>query len=404
MQQEDFPNSSRGEGESDAFPILRDPRRRAAFQCRLIAWYARHARTFPWRQTRDPYAVWVSEIMLQQTQTATVEPLFRRFLERFPNVAALAAADQDEVLRYWEGLGYYRRAKALHAAAQRIVHEYGGQIPDDRDALLCLPGIGPYTAGAILSFAFDRSAPILEANSRRVLRRIFADRTGSYAVRDSRLWDWAARLVPQRHPGPYNQALMELGSLVCQPQKPRCEVCPVRDYCNAYLTGIQDEVPVTQTAPAITPVHELAIAVQHRQRVLLLRRVETGRWAGLWDFPRLELAATSIPTDPSLLQISDADAISASLKQSLGISVRMRTIFLRFRHAVTRYRISVHCILAQACSNRRKPPPVRPNPAEWSAWAWLEPQSLSAVPLSSPGRRIAAALLSHWPTHEGPPP
>ena len=387
-----------------AFDPASDGRRRAAFQRRLIAWFRRHARSFPWRETRDPYAIWVSEVMLQQTQTAAVESFFRRFLARFPDVATLAAAHPDEVLRHWEGLGYYRRARSLHAAARQIVALHGGRIPDDPETLQSLPGIGRYTAGAILSFAFDRPAPILEANSRRVLRRLLADPEHPNDTTDSFLWQSAERLLPSRQAAVYNQALMELGGLVCLARHPRCRDCPVQDYCNAYRLGIQNDVAGISSTTPTTAVQELAIAIRQRRAVLLLRRAEGGRWAGMWDFPRLDITQEvaragrrSNPTPP-------ADRVEESVRRSLGLPIRLGPHFLRFRHAVTRFRITVDCFLAEVSSAETIPAGPKPTEPGWSEAAWLEPSSLEDIPLSSPGRRIAAALLTHWQTTPGETP
>jgi len=389
---------------AESFDLPSDARRRAAFQRRLMAWFRRHARSFPWRETRDPYAIWVSEIMLQQTQTATVEPFFRRFLARFPDVATLAAAHPDEVLRHWEGLGYYRRARSLHAAARQIVELHGGRIPDDFERLQSLPGIGRYTAGAILSFAFDRPAPILEANSRRVLRRLSAGSERPNGTPDSLLWEYAERLLPSRQAGVYNQALMELGSLVCLVRHPQCRACPVQDYCNAYILGIQDEVAGTSAPTRTTAVHELAIVIRRRRAVLLLRRAEGGRWAGMWDFPRIdvtqELARAERHSNPS----PSPDRVEESVRRSLGLPIRLGSHFLRFRHTVTRFRITVDCFLAELVSADKTPARVKPIEPGWSDATWLEPSALEHIPLSSPGRRIAAALLTQGGTINGDKP
>src|SRR6266852_396195 len=213
--------------------------------CRsLLAWFDRHRRDLPWRRSRDVYHIWVSEVMLQQTQVATVIPYFKRFLEAFPTLADLAAAEEGDVLRLWEGLGYYRRARDLHRAAQRVVADHGGRIPQEPALLASLPGIGRYTLGAILSQAFDRRLPILETNSQRVLCRLFGRRCDPRRGQARRwLWEIAESLLPARRVGAFNQALMELGALVCTPAVPRCGACPVRALCAARRLGIQDEIP-----------------------------------------------------------------------------------------------------------------------------------------------------------------
>ncbi len=214
------------------------------FRRRLLAWYRRHARDLPWRRTRDPYAVWVSEIMLQQTQVATVESYFPRFMAALPTIQTLAAAGEDDVLRLWEGLGYYRRARQMHAAARKIVSDFAGEFPRQTDDVRGLPGIGRYTAGAILSIAFDAREPIVEANTLRLLARLLAFREDPLGGSGQRLlWHFAEDLLPQRDSGAFNQALMELGSMVCTPRQPRCEACPVAELCPTRLQGLQEVIP-----------------------------------------------------------------------------------------------------------------------------------------------------------------
>ena len=238
------------------------------FRRRLLAWYRRAARQLPWRQTRDPYAIWVSEVMLQQTQVATVQEYFVRFMDRFPDVAVLARADQASVLRVWEGLGYYRRARHLHQAAQQIVHGHGGQLPRDIHSLRRLPGIGRYTAGAILSMAFDAREPILEANSIRVLTRLLAfQQDPGRPAAQHMLWSFAGSLLPKKDVGSYNQALMELGSRICTPRKPLCDDCPVALQCAGHRLQLQDRLPAAKKTVAYQEVHEVAVVIRRRGRV-----------------------------------------------------------------------------------------------------------------------------------------
>ncbi|HMO86197.1 MAG TPA: A/G-specific adenine glycosylase, partial [Lacipirellulaceae bacterium] len=233
-----------GLGSADAHALLVDAATRRRFRSRLLAWYGQHARNLPWRRSRDPYRVWVSEIMLQQTTVAAVKPYFERFVAALPNVAALAAADEQQVLRLWEGLGYYRRARGLHAAARHIVQQWGGQFPRDVAALMTLPGVGRYTAGAVASIAFDVRAPILEANTIRLLARILGyDGDPAKAAGQRLLWHAAEQLLPQRDVAQFNQALMELGSLICTPTQPRCDECPAASWCAARAAGRQDQIP-----------------------------------------------------------------------------------------------------------------------------------------------------------------
>ena len=236
---------------------------RQSLRRRLLAWYATHKRDLPWRRSRDPYRVWISEIMLQQTQVATVGNYFERFIRNFPDVRRLAAARETEVLREWEGLGYYRRARQLHAAAQQIVAEYGGQFPADASELQKLPGIGRYTAGAIASIAFDKRAPILEANTIRLLSRLIGFRGNPHSLSGQRpLWRVAEELLPQKRVADFNQALMELGSLVCTPSEPNCPACPVSTMCAANAAGLQTEIPPAKPRPVYAELHEAAVIVR----------------------------------------------------------------------------------------------------------------------------------------------
>ena len=215
------------------------------FRRRLLAWYARNARDLPWRRTTNPYRVWVSEVMLQQTQVETVKPYFQRFIREFPTVKKLAAADEQNVLRHWEGLGYYRRARQLHAAAQVIVTQHKGKFPREITTLQTLPGIGRYTAGAIASIAYDESGPILEANTIRLFARLIGyQQIPTTSTGQRILWQTAAEILPRKNIAQFNQGVMELGALVCTPKNPRCSDCPVSALCAAREAGLQEEIPL----------------------------------------------------------------------------------------------------------------------------------------------------------------
>jgi A/G-specific adenine glycosylase len=252
----------------------------------LLAWYGHARRDLPWRRSQDPYRVWVSEIMLQQTQVERVRDFYDRFLERFPTVAALAAAAEHDVLRLWEGLGYYRRARQLHVAAKTIVADHAGEFPRTVAGLRSLPGIGRYTAGAIASIAFDLPEPIVEANSRRVLARLAGHEgpLGS-AAGDEPIWEIAAALVPQRHPGKFNQALMDVGSLVCTPERPLCGTCPLAACCEAKRTGRVAEIPMKAARRPVKEIHETAVVVRRAGRCSSCNvdRASGGRGSGIFQ-------------------------------------------------------------------------------------------------------------------------
>ena len=283
------------------------------FGRRLLAWYDRSRRDLPWRVPPgsgpavplDPYHVLVSEAMLQQTQVATVIPYFRRFLDRFPTPAALAAADEQDVLRAWQGLGYYSRARNLQAAARRIVGEHGGRVPDTVEGLLSLPGVGRYTAGAVASIAFGRRAPILDGNVARVVCRLDAVRTDPRepATREL-LWERAEAILPaeagEPRFGDFNSALMELGATVCTPRSPKCLYCPVRDHCQAAAAGIQEQVPPPRQAKPTPLVRRWTFCVAAGDRFLVEQRPAKGRWAGMWQFATVE-AGPGAPTPQVLV-------------------------------------------------------------------------------------------------------
>jgi A/G-specific adenine glycosylase len=257
-----------------------------ALRSALLAWYDVHARDLPWRRSRDPYAIWVSEVMLQQTRVDTVIPYFARFLERFPSVQALADAPEDSVLAAWSGLGYYRRARMLHGAAKAVARDHGGALPRDPLARRALPGIGRYTAGAIGSIAYDLPEPIVDGNVARVLSRVFAI-DAPLGSRDSEraLWSRAELLVAGSRPGALNQALMELGATVCTPDNPRCAACPWRDACRARSEGRIDALPVPQKAKAPRAVRLCALHARTRDGRIWLLRSDGGLFHGLWGLP-----------------------------------------------------------------------------------------------------------------------
>ena len=257
---------------------------------RLAPWFQRCKRPMPWRNTSDPYAIWLSEVMLQQTQVATVEPYYQRFLQHFPDIDSLAAAPLEEVLKLWAGLGYYRRARSLHRAAQFIASTYHSVFPCTYDQILQLPGIGPYTAGAIASIAFREAVPVLDGNVMRVLTRLLLIQHDIARPQTRKLlWKIAGSLVPNKNPGDFNQAMMELGATVCTPTRPRCESCPLATLCAARREHLQHRFPVRQSKSATPRISVAAVIIRSPQGRLMARRKPGGLWEHLWEFPAFEL-------------------------------------------------------------------------------------------------------------------
>jgi len=303
-------------------------------QSALLAWYQKHQRDLPWRRTNDPYAIWVSEVMLQQTQVTTAKPYFERFMEKFPTVQALAQAPLDDVLKAWEGLGYYSRARHLHRAAQIVVAEHSGALPRDVEGLLKLPGIGRYTAGAIASIAFGLDEPVLDGNVVRVLSRLFRVREHpKEAATQKQLWALARRLTPTRQAALFNQALMDLGATVCIPKEPRCLICPLYELCRARAHNEQNELPLKAKRKP-SPHHDLAVGVVWKgERCLLVQRKAKGLLGGLWEFPGVRL--------------NRGQSLQAALREhlkALGLRVRVGRKLTSVDHAFTHLRITAHAL------------------------------------------------------------
>jgi len=336
-------------------------------RARLLAWYRANRRDLPWRRTRDPYAIWLSEAMLQQTRVETVLAYYARFLERFPTLGELARASEDEVLALWSGLGYYRRARALHAAARRVVERHAGRFPSARAEALALPGVGRYTAGAVLSIAFDAPEPLVDGNVERVFSRLFGlDAPAGSPALVRACWELAARLVPARGAGEWNQALMELGATVCTARAPRCAACPLEDACRAALEGRATELPRKKAGRAALPV-ELEILVVERGGDRLLELGRGRRMQGLWRFPTRELARADEP--PRLFPASWGAALAAL--DELGA----------LRHTITHHRIRARIRRGSASGDPPDPP-----------FRWFPPARIPGLPLSGMTRKALARL------------
>ncbi len=421
----------RGGDESAAEPLLPSAQWFAAVRRAAIRWFARHGRNLPWRESSDPYAVLVSELMLQQTTVATVAPRWRQFLAAFPTVEHLARADESEVLRAWEGLGYYRRAKQLHAAAQRIVADHAGNVPDDPARLAALPGLGRYSASAVLCFARGRALPIVEANTRRLWARLLGVRAQVDSPDANRLfWAAAERIVRRsRNPRQINLALMDLGAMVCRPRQPQCDQCPLVAHCAAWALGFQNELPRTRAKAIPQQRNEAAVVVRRGRKLLLVRYGMRGRWAGLWDFPRVLLAAGP-PTAETVGERVDELLDRLLGKRSdgcrecggdgrMGRRIVVERHLARWNHRVTRFQIALDCFAARWIANEDADRSVADSLTERAAsedtefdgetngsrgerlslWppcamAWVEPEAMARYPMPSTARRLAQLLVA----------
>jgi A/G-specific adenine glycosylase len=354
-----------------------DSQREDEFVERLLGWFAANARDLPWRRNRTPYRVWISEVMLQQTQVATVEPYYECFLDRFPTVEALANASLQEVLKVWEGLGYYARARYLHAAAGQLVSANGGDLPARFDDLKALPGIGTYTAGAIASIAFGQKVPAVDGNARRVLCRLFGiqhDVTRSATKRE--LEQLAAALLPEEQPGAFNEALIELGATTCTPQAPSCGRCPIDEHCWAYAEGKQEALPVRRSRRQI-PHYDVAAAVTLRDdgAVLVAQRNTDAMLGGLWEFPGGKCE------DGETL----AECLAREMYEELGVEVEVRDPVMVVPHAYTHFRITLHAFWCRLRSGE-------PRCLDCAAFRWVNPQDLDELPMSRVDRKVAHSL------------
>ncbi len=340
------------------------------FAAKLIAWQKRHGRhDLPWQNTRDPYVIWVSEIMLQQTQVVTVIPYYQRFLKRFPDIAALAASDLDEVLRLWSGLGYYSRARNLHRAARVIVSNHGGRFPPDYDQALQLPGIGRSTAAAICVFAFGARRAILDGNVKRVLARCFGiDGYPGDKRTEQALWRRADELLPQKSVATYIQALMDMGAGVCRRRQPQCAVCPLNRDCVAHRDGLVHCLPVAQPKKVLPRKKTVMLVLQRAGEVLLEKRPESGIWGGLWCFPELARGA-------------DIEKICVT---RFGARVTLLPPLPVLEHGFTHFRLSI-------TPQRLRVTTLIPGAGEpGHIWLTVEEAKTAAIP--TPVKRILAKL------------
>jgi A/G-specific adenine glycosylase len=321
----------------------------------LLDWYHNNKRDMPWRKTSDPYRIWISEIMLQQTRVDTVIPYYRRFLEAFPTVQDLANADQQTVLKLWEGLGYYSRARNMHQAAIEVQNERNGTIPDSYDELLKLKGIGPYTAAAISSIAFQEQRAVVDGNVIRVMSRFYGieDDVRRTAVKNQ-IQQLTDEIIPQEQPGEFNQAVMELGALVCTPRKPLCDSCPLSTACTAYNSAQTETIPYKSKKKKI-PHHQIGVGMvtDGDGRLLIALRPDDAMLGGLWEFPGGKKKQGELLTD----------TVRRELQEELGVTVRVNDKFMKLKHAYSHFKITLHAYWCVITSGT--PEPISSNGLKW---------------------------------------
>ncbi|HEY9726244.1 MAG TPA: A/G-specific adenine glycosylase [Chroococcales cyanobacterium] len=341
----------------------------------LLNWYANAKRDLPWRRDRDPYKIWVSEIMLQQTQVKTVLPYYQRWLEQFPTVEALASADLQQVLKAWEGLGYYTRARNLHRCAQELMQRYGGIFPTRFEDVLALPGIGRTTAGGILSAAFSQPVAILDGNVKRVLARLIALPVPP-AKATKQLWELSEALLDREQPRDFNQALMDLGATVCTPKNPSCQSCPWMSHCQAYNLGIQSQIPMRETSsPLPHKIIGVAVIWNEQEQILIDRRRPEGLLGGLWEFPggKIELGETV------------EECIKREILEELAIDIEVGDRLITIEHAYSHFRVTLtvhHCRHIAGI----------PQPLECDEVRWVTLDELDQFPFPKANTQIIAAL------------
>lgn len=347
------------------------------FRKRLIEWYDKEFRDLPWRGTSSPYEIWISEIMLQQTQVKKVIPYYKKFLHTFPTVNDLANADLSQVLKVWEGLGYYARARNLHKAAKIVVNEHHGAFPSDPEQVRNLPGIGAYTAAAILSIAFGQNLPVLDGNVIRVLSRLFAiDLNTKSAQGKSHLLAIARELLQPGLAGTFNQAMMELGAMVCTPKSPKCGECPLAKKCRAKETNTINSYPI-KTPKKERPHYHIAVGIIWRgDEILIARRPEEGLLGGLWEFPggKLENGET--------LQ----QAVAREISEELDVQVSVQELLTVIKHQYTHFKITLHAFHCQYLSGV-------PKAIGCTEWRWVKKEELDAFAFPTANRKILNQLL-----------
>ena len=346
----------------------------AGFRRNLLAWYQRHKRALPWRKTRDPYKIWVSEVMLQQTTVAAVIPYYERWLKAFPNLRHLAKAPLKKVLTLWQGLGYYQRAKNLHQAAGVIFRHNAGRLPATQALLQKLPGFGPYTTGAVLSIAFDQRLPIIDANVRRVVMRILALRGAAHTDKDRAIHAFLDKVLPREGCGTFNQALMELGALVCR-KTPQCQLCPVRAFCRAYQQGLQEIIPVPQKR-LTKKIRAVAAVIDKKGCYFVQKRPSQGLLADLWEFPGGKVKKNE----------TFEAALRRELQEELNVGLLSARPLASLTHFYTQFQVALHVFFCK----------VKPEPPQDKTHRWLKLKNFDSYPMPSGSVKIFDLLKKNY--------
>ena len=345
---------------------------RNKIQANLLQWFEKSGRDLPWRKTRDPYAIWISETMLQQTQVVTVIPYYQKFLKSFPTLHHLAKANLSTVLKVWEGLGYYSRARNLHRASQIVLNHFHGKIPDTLKDLLSLPGIGRSTAGAILSFAYNKEAPILDGNAKRILSRLFAiSESPDKRKTEQLLWKISESLIPKGFSNPFNQALMDLGSMICTPKDPQCHQCPLKKHCQGYLSGKPERYPLRTVKKAIPHITAVSAVIGKGGKVLLCQRPPKGLLGGLWEFPNWRIKGKQ--------RLRLRLRLRNTIKKEMGLNVKVNESIGTFKQTYSHFKLTLHVYLCQISNKNGK---VK----------WVPIKNLPLLPMSRIHRRIAQVI------------
>lgn len=344
-----------------------------SFSQKILNWYHKQSRSLPWRETQDPYKIWISEVMLQQTTVAAVIPYYQRWIERFPTIEDVASADLDEVMKMWQGLGYYRRVKNIHVAAQVVVRDFAGQLPCDKKTLASLPGFGPYTVGAVLSIAFDQREPIIDANVRRLVMRLCAKEGMADTKQDKEIESFLLKVMPHRDMKYFNQALMEMGALVCRAREPICLLCPVKGDCKAYDRGIQELIPTPKKKVIQKVDAAIAVIRNQQKRFYIQKRPDEGLLAGLWEFP----GGKQEPDE------AIEDTLHREVYEELGVALSSAQFFTKVKHNYTQFSVTLHVF---SCT-------VDEDLSESERGCWVSLEDIQNYAMPSGSARIVDKLL-----------